>query len=87
MASTTIEIDAETADLIERRAAAEGLTTSEFLVALVRGEEAVSTEDIAELDRRWAKIAQGESTVAHEEVVRWLKTWGTAAYKPWSSDH
>jgi predicted transcriptional regulator len=40
-------------------------------------------EDIAELDRRWAKIAAGEPTIPHEDVVRWLNTWGTPEYKPW----
>ena len=29
-------------------------------------------------------IKAGEPTVPHEEVVRWLDTWGTPAYRPWA---
>jgi hypothetical protein len=25
----------------------------------------------------------GQPTVPHAEVVRWLETWGTPAFKPW----
>ena len=42
-----------------------------------------TAEEIAELDRRWAKIAAGEPTIPHKDVVRWLNTWGTPAFKPW----
>jgi len=43
----------------------------------------VTDADIAELDRQWAEIEAGAPTVPHEEVARWLKTWGTAEFKPW----
>ena len=33
-----------------------------------------SSDDIAELDRQWAKIEAGEPTVPHEKVARWLET-------------
>jgi predicted transcriptional regulator len=39
-------------------------------------------EQIAELDRRWARVVAGEPTVDHDEVVRWLETWGTSAFRP-----
>lgn len=40
-------------------------------------------DQVAELDRRWAAIEAGEATIPHEEVVRWLETWGTPAFRPW----
>jgi hypothetical protein len=40
-------------------------------------------EQIAELDRRWAKVVAGEPTVANDDVVRWLQTWGTPDYCQW----
>jgi len=44
-----------------------------------------SPEEIAELDRQWADIESGAvPTVPHEKVARWLQTWGTADFKPWS---
>ena len=39
--------------------------------------------ELTDLDRQWAAIKAGEPTVAHEEVVRWLDTWGTPRFRPW----
>ena len=41
------------------------------------------SEEISELDRQWAAIKAGEPTVAHDDVVRWLDTWGTRGFRPW----
>jgi hypothetical protein len=38
-----------------------------------------------ELDRQWAAIKAGEPTVAHDDVVRWLDTWGTPGFRPWQA--
>jgi hypothetical protein len=43
----------------------------------------LSPEEINELDRQWAAIKAGEPTVAHDDVVRWLDTWGTPNFRPW----
>jgi hypothetical protein len=40
-------------------------------------------EELAELDCQWAAIKEGEATIPHAEVLRWLQTWGTAAFRPW----
>ena len=81
-----IEVDAETAELLETRAAARGLSVSELvaqLAVLEGGSAASDAEQIAELDRRWKAIEDGEKTIPHDEVVRWLETWGTPSYRPW----
>jgi predicted transcriptional regulator len=44
---------------------------------------AIDLDELAELERRWAAIEAGEATVPHDEVVRWLETWGTPAFRPW----
>jgi predicted transcriptional regulator len=44
---------------------------------------AIDPDELAELDRRWAAIEAGEATVPHEEVVRWLETWGSPTFTPW----
>jgi predicted transcriptional regulator len=36
---------------------------------------------LARLDRQWTAIKEGEATVSHEEVLRWLQTWGTPAFR------
>ena len=80
MKSQTIEVDAETAALLESRAAERGMSVSQLVSELVP--LAADAGEIAELDRRWAAIESGEQTVPHDEVVRWLKTWGTPDFKP-----
>jgi len=80
----TIEVDASTADTLAARAAARGLSVGALVAELAAqndGPLAVDADQIAELDRRWAAAQAG--TVAHSEVVRWLETWGTPAFKPW----
>jgi predicted transcriptional regulator len=42
------------------------------------------TEELAGLDRQWAAIKNGEATIPHAEVLRWLQTWGTPAFGPWN---
>jgi predicted transcriptional regulator len=80
----TIEMDVATARALESRAAEAGLSVPELLAEMVAVEGA-STKlphtEIAELDRQWAAINAGEPTVAHDEVVRWLDTWGTPRFR------
>jgi predicted transcriptional regulator len=77
----TIEVDVETASALRERAARRGVSVSELIAELVPLSD--EDESIAELDRRWAEIEAGEPTVPHEEVERWLRTWGTPEFRPW----
>ena len=81
----TIEVDEATADALKARADERGVTVAQLLadIAAENGSVTVDPEEIAELDRRWTAIQAGEATVPHEEVVRWLETWGTPAFRPW----
>lgn len=81
-----IEVDEATATELEIRAAERGFTMSELIAELLQETEPVevSTEELAELDRRSAAILAGEKTVPNEEVVRWLETWGTPEFRPWN---
>ena len=82
----TIEIDEQTADVLEARAAARGVSVGEMVAELVAfddGATSAGPDEVAELDRRWAAVEAGEATVPHGEVARWLDTWGTPAFKPW----
>lgn len=86
MTTETIEIDAATAERLRARAAAEGISVSELiagLTALTTTPVALLSEELAELDRRWTAVKAGEATVSHEDVARWLDTWGTSNFKPW----
>jgi predicted transcriptional regulator len=81
-----IEVDEQTADVLQTRAAELGVTVSELVAELATLESepiVIEADDIAELDRRWMKIEAGGRTVPHERVVRWLRTWGTPRFRPW----
>lgn len=86
MSKRSIEVDDTTAAALESRAAEVGLSVAELLAEIVAaaGIAAESTDaDLAELDRQWAAIKSGEPTVAHDDVVRWLDSWGTPRFRPW----
>ncbi len=75
-----IEVDERTAIALEARAAERGLSVPDLvaeMTALATSQEALSTDDVAELDRRWAAIEAGEPTTSHDSVVQWLRTLGS----------
>ena len=80
-----IEVDDATAAALESRAAEQGLSVPDLVAELVHEATdpvALPTTDIAELDRRW-EATKAVPLVAHSDVVRWLQTWGTPAFKSW----
>ena len=88
MSKRTIEVDDKTAAALESRAAEAGLSVPELLAEMVALEGVsaqLSTAEMSALDRQWAAIKAGEPTVAHDDVVRWLDTWGTPRFRPWKS--
>jgi predicted transcriptional regulator len=81
-----IEVDDATATALEARAAAAGVSVPELIAQLVSSTGAsakVSSEELDDLDRQWAAIKAGEPTVAHDDVVHWIDTWGTPGFRPW----
>lgn len=79
-----IEVDERTAIALEARAAKRGLSIPDpvaEMTALAAPGETLSTDEIAELDRRWAAIEAGEPTISNDAVVRWLCTWGSPTFK------
>ena len=86
MKTQTIEVDHDTATALKRRAVERGVSVRELVAELVtldtRPTEADS-EDIAQLDRRWKSFQAQTSVASNDEVVRWLKTWGTPAFRKW----
>jgi predicted transcriptional regulator len=84
--SRSIEVDAATAEALTVRAAERGVSVGELvaeLVAFAETQRDADSHEIAELDRQWAAIESGEPTVPHDQVVRWLETWGTPGFRPW----
>jgi hypothetical protein len=81
-----IEVDETTATRLRERADAQGISVAELVAGLTTLAEApveISSEELAELDRQWVAIQSGEeATVPHDQVARWLETWGTPEFKP-----
>jgi len=82
----TIEIDDSTALVLERRAAERGVTVPELVAELATmavSSVAASHDEIAELDRRWKAFEAQDGITSNDEVVQWLQTWGTPAFRSW----
>jgi predicted transcriptional regulator len=83
--NVSIEVDKHTADALQMRATELGMTVPQLiaeLVALDGAPRAADADELAELDRRYARATEG-SRVPHERVVQWLRTWGTPGFRPW----
>ena len=86
MKTQTIEVDESTAAVLEGRAAELGMSVPELeaeLATLAVGPTDVPADEIAELDRRWKAFRLQRSVVTHQDVVRWLETWGTPTFQRW----
>jgi predicted transcriptional regulator len=86
MKTQTIEIDDDTATALKQRAQERGVTVPELvaeLVTLAAGPVDADADDVAELDRRWNAFEAQGSVATNEDVVRWLQTWGTPAFRSW----
>lgn len=88
----TIEVDAHTADLLEARAVARGLSVRELLADLACNDEALpadlaamrsngegpwSPDTLAEDARRLAEFEHTRVGVPWDEVKAWMESWGT----------
>ena len=86
MKTHTIEIDDSTATALKRRAAEQGVTVPELiaeLATLAVSPVEADVDDVTELDRRWQAFKIQDSVVSNDDVVRWLQTWGTPAFRSW----
>jgi hypothetical protein len=84
-ANVSIKVDKDTADVLQTRATELGVTVPQLvaeLVALDSQPRDADPAEIVELDRRAGRAAQ-DRRVAHERVVRWLRTWGATSFRPW----
>ena len=92
-----LQVDARTAELLEARAAARGLSVSELLADLATADEALppaleamrsagtgpwAPDVLAEDARRLAAFKRSREGVSWDEVEAWMKTWGTPQERP-----
>ena len=82
-----IEVDAETAELLEARAAARGVSVAQLLAEFAFN-EIESTSDpwspaaFEEDARRLEEFDRTRMGVPWDEIKAWMETWGTAAERP-----
>jgi hypothetical protein len=92
-----IEVDAQTAELLEARAAARGMTVAQLLADLIDAEDGLppalvemrdagrgpwAPEVLVEDARRLAEFQRTREAVPWEEVKAWMQSWGTANELP-----
>ena len=88
-----IEVDSATADRLEARARARGMSLAELLADIAAHEEAPfdasslghdpwSPEGLAEDARRLAEFRATRVGVPWDEIKTWMDTWGTSAELP-----
>jgi predicted transcriptional regulator len=93
----TIELDNDTANLLEARAKERGLTVAELLAELAAGEQSLprdwekmreaglgpwTPEILAEDARRLADYTRAGEGVPWDEVKAWIHSWGTPGELP-----
>jgi hypothetical protein len=86
-----IEVDAETADLLEARAKARGMTLAEFLADVACNQEALpadlakmrasgegpwSPQALDEDARRLAEFERTREGLPWHEIRAWIRSWG-----------
>ena len=79
--NVSIEVDKLTADKLQARAAELGLTVPQLIAELATLDgypRNADGEEIAELDRRYARATEG-ARVPHDRVVQWLRYLGYAS--------
>jgi len=69
------------------RVAQRGMTVRELVAELGTldlGTDQTMPAGLAERERRWNPVESGQATtIPHDDVVRWLRSWGTPAFRPW----
>jgi hypothetical protein len=92
----TIEVDGETASLLEARAAARGISVSELLADIAgsaslpgdlaalraRGEGPWSKQALDDDAQRLAEFERTRSGMPWDDVKAWMATWGTPQERP-----
>jgi hypothetical protein len=82
-----IEVDSETAELLEARAAARGMSVAQLLAEFASNETGStgnpwSPAAFEEDARRLEEFDRTRMGVPWDEVRAWMETWGTAVERP-----
>ncbi|HEU0081412.1 MAG TPA: hypothetical protein VFQ87_00945 [Bradyrhizobium sp.] len=86
MKTRSIEVDDDTAAALTQRAAERGVSVPQLVAELMTLDAvpvAADAAELAELDSRWKSFEAQQTVADSDEVVRWLQSWGTPAFRSW----
>ncbi len=73
----SLRIDRKLANKLERHAKQAKRSKSSFAAIAIESYLEVQSQELALIKQTRDAIRAGEPTVANEDVVRWIKSWGT----------
>lgn len=78
----SLRIDRKLANKLERHAKLAKRSKSSFAAMAIENQLEAEKLEIAATKQVIARVRAGEPTVPHEDVMRWIKSWGTADELP-----
>ncbi len=78
----SLRIDRKLSDKLEKRARQAKRSKSALATYAIDSFFRIEDEELARIRRTQAAIRAGEPTVPNEDVMRWVKSWGTPGELP-----
>ena len=73
----SLRIDRKLSDKLERRAKQAKRSKSSFAAIAIESYLEVRAQELAVIKQTRDAVRAGEPTLPNEDVVRWIKSWGT----------
>jgi predicted transcriptional regulator len=75
--TVSLRMDRKLSDRIDKHAKKSRRSKSSFVTLALESYLAIEAEELALTKAALARSRAGASTIPHEDVVRWMKSWGT----------
>jgi predicted transcriptional regulator len=73
----TVRLDRKLSNKLEKRARQANRSKSALTAYALESFFEIEDQEVAKIKRALARSKAGAPTIAHEDVVRWVKSWGT----------
>lgn len=73
----SVRIDRKLSDKLERRARQANRSKSSLATIAIKSFFEMEAQEIEMTKQTIARVRADEPTIPHEEVMRWIKSWGT----------
>lgn len=78
----SLRIDRKLSNKLERHAKLCNRSKSSLVAIAIENFLDVDEKEIVKIKKALARVNSGAPTIPHEEVVRWIKSWGTSDELP-----